>query len=107
MDTYTVRDLRERTGELVSGAESGDLAVVTRHGRPVFVAVPFDETLVEAGVKVALAIKLFDQEIVSLGQAAKISGVTTAEFIDLLGARGIPVARYGVQEVDAELAALR
>ena len=107
MDAFTIRDLRERTGDLVRGAEAGTLSVVTRHGQPVFVAVPFDETLVTEGVRVALAIKLFDQDTVSLGQAAKIAGMTTGELIDLLGARGIPVARYSAKDVDAELAALR
>jgi prevent-host-death family protein len=43
METFTVRDLRERTGDLIRGAEAGQLAVVTKHGRPVFVAVPFDD----------------------------------------------------------------
>ncbi|OYW26418.1 MAG: type I-E CRISPR-associated protein Cas5/CasD [Methyloversatilis sp. 12-65-5] len=45
METFTVRDLRERTGELIRGAEEGRLSVVTKHGTPVFIAVPFDETL--------------------------------------------------------------
>ena len=50
MDTFTVRDLRERTGELIRDAESGQLSVITKHGRPVFVALPFDETLIKSGV---------------------------------------------------------
>ena len=106
MEAFTIRDLRERTGDLVRGAEAGVLSVVTRHGQPVFVAVPFDDTLVAEGVRVALAIKMFDDETVSLGQAAKIAGVNTSEMIDLLGARGIPIARYSAKDVDAELAAL-
>lgn len=106
MESFTIRDLRERTGDLVRGAEAGALSVVTRHGKPVFVAVPFDDTLVAEGVRVALAIKMFDDDTVSLGQAAKIAGVSTSEMIDLLGARGIAVARYSAKDVDAELAAL-
>lgn len=35
MDTFTVRDFRERTGELIHDAESGNLSVITKHGRPV------------------------------------------------------------------------
>ena len=46
-EAFTVRDLRERTGELIRGAEDGHLSVVTKHGNPVFVAVPFDEVLLE------------------------------------------------------------
>jgi prevent-host-death family protein len=107
MKTFTIRDLRERTGELVRGAESGRIAVVTKHGTPVFVALPFDETLIQEGVHVALAVKLFDAEVVSLSEAAKFAGISVSEMIDVLGARGIPVARYSAEEIDDDLRALR
>lgn len=105
MDTFTVRDLRERTGELIRDAEAGKLSLVTKHGQPVFVAVPFDETLLKEGVRVALAVKLFDDEVVSLGKAAKLAGMPQSEFIDHLGALKIPVVRYGREELERELAA--
>jgi prevent-host-death family protein len=44
MDAFTVRDLRERTGELIRDTKAGKLSVVTKHGRPVFVAVPLDDS---------------------------------------------------------------
>ncbi|MBN8441941.1 MAG: type II toxin-antitoxin system prevent-host-death family antitoxin [Thauera sp.] len=104
METFTVRDLRERTGELIRGAEDGKLAVVTKHGTPVFVAVPFDETLLREGVSVALAIRLFDAEQVSLSRAARIAGRTVSEMIDLLGRHGVSVVRTTKEELERELA---
>lgn len=103
MDTFTIRDLRERTGELVRDAEEGKLSLVTKHGQPVFLAVPFDEVLLKSGVRIALAVKLFDEETISLGKAAKLAGVTQNEFINHLGALKIPVARYGVEELAQEV----
>lgn len=47
MDSFTVRDLREHTGHLIHDAEAGKLSLVTKHGRPVFLAVPFSEELLE------------------------------------------------------------
>jgi prevent-host-death family protein len=105
MDTFTIRDLRERTGDLVRGAEAGKLSIITKHGQPVFLAVPFDEILLREGVRVALAVKLFDDEVVSLGKAAKLAGMIQSEFIDHLGALKIPVVRYGKEELAQELAA--
>lgn len=105
MDTFTIRDLRERTGDLVRDAEQGKLSIITKHGQPVFVAVPFDETLIKEGVRVALAVKLFDDEVVGLGKAAKLAGMAQSEFIDHLGALKIPVVRYGKEELERELAA--
>ena len=104
MDTFTIRDLRERTGELIRDAESGKLSVVTKHGRPVFVAVPFDETMLKSGLTLALAIRLFAEDVVSLGAAAKLAGLSTGAMLAELGARGIPVVRYPRADLEEELA---
>jgi prevent-host-death family protein len=106
MDTFTVRDLRERTGELIRDAEQGKLSVVTKHGVPVFLAVPFDERLVQSGLLVALAMRLFDEEVVSLGQAAKLAGLSPEEFVERLAAAGISVARYSAADLEEEVQAL-
>ena len=105
METFTIRDLRERTGELVRGAEDGKLALVTKHGRGVFMAMPFDEAMLRSGLQIALAVKLFDEEVVSLGKAAKLAGVSQIEFINHLGALKIPIARYAADELAQEVTA--
>lgn len=104
MDTLTVEEAAEHPTRIVHDVEKGELALVTRDGRPLFVAVPVDEQLVELGLPLALAIRLYEQEAVSLGKAARIADVSVSEFIDQLGARGIPVARYSPLELQEELA---
>ncbi|TVQ41547.1 MAG: type II toxin-antitoxin system prevent-host-death family antitoxin [Wenzhouxiangella sp.] len=103
MDTFTVRDLRERTGELIRDAESGRLSVITKHGRPVFVAVPFDELLIREGIGMALALRLFQQADISLGKAAKLAGMTRQEFLAELHRQKIPVTEFSARELDEEL----
>mgnify|MGYP006078333493 CR=1 FL=1 len=106
METFTVRDLRERTGDLIRGAEEGRLSVITKHGAPVFVAVPFDEILVREGITVALAVHLFDEEQISLGKAAQLAGMGRAEFAKHLAQLSIPVIRTDADELERDLAAL-
>lgn len=106
METFTVRDLRERTGELIRGAEAGKLSVVTKHGNPVFVAVPFDDALLESGVRTSLAIKLFDDGTVTLAQAAKFAGLSIEEMIERAGAAGVAVVQLTADELDDELAVI-
>jgi len=103
MEAFTVRDLRERTGELIRGAEQGHLSVVTKHGNPVFVAVPFDDLLVESGVRISLALRLFDDGTLSLAQAAKLAGLGLEDFIERVGAAGLAVVRTPPEELDSEL----
>jgi len=106
MDIFTVRDLRERTGELIRDAESGELSVVTKHGKPVFVAVPFSEEVVTSGVLFVLAARFFQDELLSLGKAARFAGCSTPEFIDYLGKVNIPSVHYPAEELEQELEAI-
>lgn len=106
METFTIRDLRERTGELVRGAEEGRLSLVTKHGQPVFVAVPMDETLVREGVTVALSIKLFQEGALSLAKAARLCRMNLPQFAAKLAEQGIPAVDYPPEELEAELAAI-
>ncbi|MFT3742081.1 MAG: type II toxin-antitoxin system prevent-host-death family antitoxin [Gammaproteobacteria bacterium] len=94
MDTFTVRDLREHTGQLIHDAEAGKLSLVTKHGRPVFLAVPFSDDIVELGIKTALAIKLYQEDTLTLEKAAKLANISMEALIEKLGNLGIPVVRY-------------
>ena len=43
----------------VQEAESGQVAIVTKDGRPLFLAVPYDERLAKEDVHIAVAIRLY------------------------------------------------
>jgi prevent-host-death family protein len=103
VDVFTVRDLRARTGDLLRDAEEGRVSLITKHGRPVILAVPFDERLLHEGVNRALALRLFEGGDVTLAQAAKFAGLTVDEFMDLLDAAGIPAVSYHPEDLDEEV----
>ena len=106
MQTFNIRDLRRRTGELVRDAEAGNLSLVTKYGRPVFVALPMSQRLLESGVHQALAVKLYEEGVLSLGKAARVADLPIERFLDILNAAGVDVVNYRPQELDDELANL-
>jgi prevent-host-death family protein len=106
MQAFAVRDLREHTGELVRNAENGHLSVVSKHGKPLFIAVPFDEILLSAGVNVALADKLVMAGELSVGAGAKLAGMVYADYLAHLGGQGYSMIDSDV-DLEAELAVLR
>ena len=103
LNIFSARDVRQRSGELLRDAEHGRLAVITKHGRPALLAVPFDERLIELGVHRAMALRLFEQRLVTLVQGAKLAATTVEEFVDLLGTAGIPAVDYPPEELDDEV----
>jgi predicted HTH domain antitoxin len=105
MGSISVEQLIKSPAKLIEGAESGQLAIVTKDGRPLFLVVPYDERLASEDVHVAVAIHLYETEAVSLGRAARIAGYSVRDFIDRLGALKIPIIRYSSEELERELAA--
>ncbi len=50
-----------------------------------------------------LAIKLFETDRVSLGQAAKLAGFSKRAFIEILGKHNVPVIDYSPDDLREEL----
>jgi prevent-host-death family protein len=100
---FSVRDLRIRSGDLLKDAELGQLAIITKHGRPAILAVPFDRRLLDQGVHRALALSLFESRQLTLAQAARLAGLSLDGFIDLLGPLGLAAVDYPAEELADEL----
>jgi prevent-host-death family protein len=107
LDVFTVRDLRQRSGDLLRDAEQGKLALITKHGRPAILAVPFDERLLSYGIHRALALRLFEAGQVTLAQAAKLAGLPLEGFIELLGQTAIAAVSYPAEDLEDEVEAAR
>ena len=106
MNNFSIRDLRERTGDLLRTAQAGELSVIASHGHPVFIAVPFDDLSLASGFKVSMAVKLFKDQVISLGKAAKLAGLTKVKFIHILGSYGVPAVDYCATDLEDELTLL-
>lgn len=60
----------------------------------------------EAELKVEFALLLFQQDRLTLGQAAQLAQVPQLEFQRILAARRIPI-HYGMEELQQDLARVR
>lgn len=54
-------------------------------------------------VQMLLAIKLYETERVSLGQAAKLAGYSKRAFIEILGRQHVPVFNYSPEDLREEI----
>jgi predicted HTH domain antitoxin len=104
VQTFSIRELRERSGDLSHEAEEGRLSLVTRHGHPLFVSVPFTDELIAAGVHAALAVSLFKSGEMTSARAAKLARMSLPQFLAHLSAQGVAVVDYDPVELEQELA---
>ncbi|UQA58385.1 UPF0175 family protein [Polyangium aurulentum] len=56
----------------------------------------------ERELRLLLAVKLFELERVSIGQAAEIAGLGKVAFMDELGRMGVPVIDFGEDQLEVE-----
>jgi predicted HTH domain antitoxin len=57
----------------------------------------------EDEVKLLLAIKLLEEDLVSLGKAAEIAGYSEKAFAEILIRKGVPPIKYSKLDLDKEL----
>jgi len=67
------------------------------------VQLPIDVTPEDA--RLAMALRLFEKGRISLGWAARMTGNSKRDFIDILAREGIPVCNYTAEDLAEELAA--
>ncbi len=103
LEIFTARDLCNRSGDLLRNATADRISLVTKRGKPAFVAVPFDQYLLEHGLHRTMAIDLFKSHQITLAQGAKIASMSIGDFISLLGVAGICVVDYSANELENDL----
>ncbi len=103
VDVFTARDLRNNIGGLIKDAEAGEVSLITKHGKPTALALPFDKNLLSLGINRSFATKLYELKLATLSQAAKIAKLTVFEFLDVLKESDIVSVDYSVEELENEI----
>ncbi|MCP4699136.1 MAG: type II toxin-antitoxin system Phd/YefM family antitoxin [Gammaproteobacteria bacterium] len=98
MKTLGIRQLKTNPGQLSQILEKDEYLLITRHGEPLGVAIPFSSRLMEQGLERWLALKAFESGDLTLGQLAKALKKSKAETLNTLGQLGISTADYDLAE---------
>lgn len=108
MPTLTAEEVAARPQRLLEDALQGYADVVTVDGDPAMLTLPLGPAAGSGNAeRLNLAVSLYEHELISLGLAAKVAGLSYSCMVDELGQRQIPVVRYGTEDLDRELAYVR
>lgn len=107
VDIFSSRDLRNHAGELLKDADRGVLSIITKHGHPMLLTLPFTPHLLHLGVNKALALYLYQNRLTSLAQSAKIAQIPIADFLDIVKETAINVVDYTPEEIESDLVAIQ
>ncbi len=94
MKAVNIRQLKNNPSEALREARVRPVVILNRdQPEALLVHLDDDALLGEPGVRRALATALYREESLSLGQAARLAGLSIAEFIQHVSRLGIPVVR--------------
>ena len=104
MKSVNVRQLKNNPSDALRMARE-DVVVVMNRDQPEAVLVHLDdeELLNQPGVRLAVAVALFKDGSLPLGRAAKVAGLSYAEFIEHVSRLGIPVVKGDAAMLEEDL----
>lgn len=71
---------------------------------PLSIEIPDMVRVNEKELKVLLATKLYEMEMLSLGQAAKVASLSKRAFIEIMGQYGVSLFSMSVDELRQDIA---
>jgi len=98
VNTYTSREIRENRF-----LEDNAVSIITSHGKPVKIAIPFDDRGLHEGVEKAIALYLVENHILTQAKAAKIAGLSLSAFLLLMAKYKISAANQSEAELLEEI----
>ncbi len=103
MKAVSVRELKNNPSAALRAAREYPVMVLNRQQpEALLIHLDNDELLSAPGVRRAIAIALYREQGLSLGQAARFSELGIAEFVRTVSELGIPVVRGTATSVRAD-----
>ena len=93
MKIIGVRALRENPGILSQSAGLGERLLLTNRNNPISLSIPFDEHLLSVGVHLDIALKLYEDNVLTLVKPSKVAGLSIEQFMEHLEALNIEVVK--------------
>lgn len=104
MQTVNTEDFVQQPQRVLANASRGECTIVIDGDNEVLLLVPLDNGSPNPGTLLEIAAQLYDREMISLGRAARIAGLSYSQTIDEFGRHGIATIRVTPEELERELA---
>ncbi len=98
MKMIGIKELQVNPATLTKSLEKDELSLISKRGKPLGIAIKFDGSIIEKGLKTAILIKAYKSGDLSLGQVSNYLNVSKEKAMKLLSAMGIDVIDYDLDD---------
>ena len=102
MNSIAIRELRNNPSRLTRSLEKDDYVFITKHGKPIGVAVPLNNDNLRFGLTGATALQAWKQGDISLGKMAELLGMNKVDLRQTLSSMGLAVLNESPEEAVEE-----
>ena len=109
MRAFNIRQLKNNPTTALRAAHQDDMVVIMNRDNPTALLVDLEKMAMPSldSVKVALAISLFKEGIISLGSAARMAKHNVSDMMTLLSSLKIPLTGNKAEDAEGDMATLR
>ena len=107
MESVTIREIKNNPAIMTSHLANNNPVFVTKHGRPIGVTLPLDDSMINQSIKELLYFDLYKKEEISFGKLAEFLGVRKDKLRKMFASLDMPVIEYDASEVMEELKAFK
>lgn len=109
MQAFNIRQLKNNPTTALRAAHQDDMVVIMNRDNPTALLVDLEKMAMPSldSVKVALAISLFKEGIISLGSAARMAKHNVSDMMTLLSSLKIPLTGNKAEDAEGDMATLR
>ena len=98
MQMIGIKDLQVNPAVLTKSLEAHEYSMITKHSKPIGLAVAFDDDIISLGLQKALLVEAYKNSLLSLGQLSKALKVSSRESMKMLSLLGIDIIDYDLDE---------
>jgi predicted HTH domain antitoxin len=75
--------------------------------KSITINLPDNVELTEKEAAMILAAKLYDMEILTMGRAAEVAGISKREFMETVGKYGVETFKYTIEDLKHDIDVVR
>ena len=98
MQTIGIKDLQKNPAILTRSLEADEYTMITKRSTPIGLAISFDDSIIESGLKTALMVDAFKKGYLSLGQFSKSLNLSKTEAMKMLSMMDVNIIDYDFED---------
>jgi len=98
MNSLGIKDLQTNPANLTKALDKKEYTLITKHSKPIGIAVSFDDEVLTKGLKTALLIEAYKNSVISLGQLCSSLSMSKKKAMKVLSLMGISIVDYDFKD---------